>query len=515
MTKLYRFSLAARDEVIELSFANGLLEAEKAYFRGHLDIAQSLATQLIAFGPTNIEAVEILCQCHLQKQQYQQVINACNTALSNNQTSAKLYYFLSCGYRQLRFPEKALKALQQAIEVKPENLHWQVTLGIMFKEKGQLDSALKIFNNAINKAPEICDSYWYKSDIDATLTVEQERRLIDIVTKDAIDTVERKNQVFAAYALYKYFEGRQNYDQAFEFLSQGASLQRTLFNYQNATEINEHKSLEAIFDHKLLNANNLDVEKTNAQTAHQAIFICGLPRSGTTLIEQILSCHSEITGGDELFELTQATQEIINQVKPDKPFPYWAKDLPDASWLAIGNKYIELTKPIASTKYLTDKMPLNYKAIGLISKALPNAKIIYCARDPMDLLIAGFQQILGSGNQYSYDLDELSDMIIAHRQLMSHWVNCLPHNLLKIDYEALINAQRETTEKLLAFIGVDWQENCLAFHKNNRTVHTVSNTQIRQPLFTHSVNRWCRYQKQLMPYYEKFQQAGLYPKGDN
>ncbi|RYZ82878.1 MAG: sulfotransferase, partial [Moraxellaceae bacterium] len=227
------------------------------------------------------------------------------------------------------------------------------------------------------------------------------------------------------------------------------------------------------------------------------IFICGMPRSGTTLVEQIVASHGRVTGGEELSELSKAAASVLNLKSVDKPFPDWASDLQGEDWYLIGQEYMRRTQNFHRTEYFTDKMPLNYKALGVVHLALPSAKIINCMRNPLDTVIGCYKQLFGDGLRFTYDLDELIEIYISYRKVMDHWKSQFPEKILDVHYENLVLNQESETRRMLDFLELDWSNDCLNFHKNSRPVYSASSSQVRQPIFKTSISGWRNYESQL------------------
>jgi len=474
--------------------------------------AEYLAEQIITKAPKCTPAYHLLYKILSYQQKHSKLALYAKALISNNSDDALSHQTLANAYRFMRLPDKALAAMKCAVKLQPDNILWRNDLGIMYKESGELIVSQACFEQCINKQADFTPPYWHRSDITPEMPEQYVTRLQKIVEMRA-STQNKAQIVHAAYALFKHFEAKKQYHEAFDFLTLGASTQRQGFNYNHQAELDEHQAIANAFDLNFFETRSVEVgrvaQSQSDMHADSPIFICGLPRSGTTLTEQIISAHTLVTAGDELYELAQATQDVLQQIKPRQQFPFWSAELLPQHWQSIGERYLALTKHINTARYFTDKMPLNYKAIGLISQALPQAKIIYCHRPPMDLLLGAYKQILSTGNKYSYDLDELTDMIIAQHTLMQHWQAMLPNKIFTLSYSELINEQSNVTKALLDFLGLELQQTCIDFHNNPRTVHTVSNAQVRKPIFTSSVNAWQKYHKQLKPYAIKMQKAGL------
>ena len=470
----------------------------------------SLFKQLIEINQKEESLYALAMQACLIVKNYVELLAFTKKACESFPDVAMHHYGLAIASRHLHYQTESFNALQQAISLAPNNLAWQRLLAIMYKEQGKLETALCHFNDVIKHAPNDYQSYWYRADISASLSDQEKSQLIDacqleLTTRQTSHSVSDKktsntnkaNVSYAAFTLFKHFDNKHLHKEAFNYLSLANHLKRQTIPFDLKAELAEHLAIAKTFNHCFSHAS------PDNQLGENCIFICGLPRSGTTLVEQIISSHSQVNAGDEIYYLAQATERVLakeNARLTTKAFPQLLEQLSEENWQGIGNTYIELCSHLAGSKRLTDKMPLNYKAIGVIKKALPKAKIVYCQRNDNDLLWGCYKQMFGAGNGFTYHLDELSKMIKAQRQLMQHWQSIYPDQIFTLDYHALIESQAEVTKALLAYLELDWQDDCLSFYRNSRTVHTLSNVQIRKPLSDKHQNQWLHYQDYLAPY---------------
>ena len=228
------------------------------------------------------------------------------------------------------------------------------------------------------------------------------------------------------------------------------------------------------------------------------IFIVGMPRSGTSLVEQILAAHKDVQAGGELPYISSIIDELPVLIDSDKQWPACVRDLSFDDVDHIATKYIKNIEKIAKGgKYLTDKMPHNFYALGLIQILLPRAKIIHCRRQPLDTCISIYLQNFQQGHRYSENLFNLGAHYFQYQQLMQHWRENLSIDMLELDYEDMVKEPEKMIAKLLTHCDLEWDENCLHFNKQKRKVETASFDQVRQPIYTRSVNRWKNYEKYL------------------
>jgi len=224
------------------------------------------------------------------------------------------------------------------------------------------------------------------------------------------------------------------------------------------------------------------------------MFIFGMPRSGTTLVEQILASHSQVHGAGEINDLVDTVKELM------PTFPAGAEALPLEAWRALGERYVRrLVERNPNALRVTDKMPRNFYLAGLIATALPDARIIHCRRSPMDTCLSCYSLHFPYGQEFTYDLEVLGRYYGIYMQVMEHWRKALPARMLTLDYESLVADPETETRRLVSFCGLEWDDACLDFHKSKRSTATASAAQVREPIYRRSVERWRRFERELEP----------------
>lgn len=381
---------------------------------------------------------------------------------------------------------EALADIEKAVKLESGNAAVLNHLGILQKELGHTDEALSTFNRCIAIRPDLSEAYWNRSDLLTNPNEEQLTAMQRCLQKKGLTP---NQQARLHYALARAYEFLGDAEQQYRHIEQGAQCKRRSVTYDHQQEMQQMRSIPEYFTPEVL-------QQTVEAKAHGCtpIFISGLPRSGTTLVEQILSSHPDVVAGDELNALPLVTAQCLRTLRIDKPFPQWAPDLQPSDWQTIGRLYREHTRGLHQQRFFTDKNLQNYKAIGLIHLALPDAKIIYCRREPMDNLWGCYRQLFGDGLLFTYDQKELAETWRTAEITRQYWQQQLPDKLFVLDYEALVKNQEKETRRLLDFVGLDWHESCLRFYENPRAVKTVSAVQVRNPITTDRIGRWQRYE---------------------
>jgi hypothetical protein len=243
----------------------------------------------------------------------------------------------------------------------------------------------------------------------------------------------------------------------------------------------------------------------------EPVFVLGMPRTGTTLVERILASHTDVFAAGELNNFAMQLMTALRALSAEKKLT--RDELVEVSaqldFARLGESYLASSRPLTGhTAHFIDKMPLNFLYVGLIHLALPNAKIINLQRDPMDTCYAIYKQLFVDAYPFSYDLEELANYYVSYRQLMEHWNVVLPGVVHTVHYEALVADLEKESRRLLEYCGLDWQPRCLQFHENREASTTASSAQIRRPIYTSSVGKWRNYGAQLQPVAAILEQAG-------
>ena len=482
-------------DVTRTTLSTLLANAQLLQRRGNTSEACEQYVQIVRQHPDCIEAYQGLFPLLQQQRRFDDLLQhgvAAQHALTSPFLPAIIAQLISLRFMQRH--TEAIALIQQQLPQYPNQAYLYMQYGLLLKETGQLTLAKEQFDIALEIDPALYEAYWLRADVLDAPDEQHLQQILQQLAKPLTDSAKAQLH----YALARAFEKRQQYSHSFEHLQRGAAAKRKTLSYDSQSDAAEHQAIASFFP-TAEPITATDSSQRDALPKVIPIFICGLPRSGTTLVEQILASHPEITAGDELYEFAQATDDCLTTSQLEQRFPQWLSSSTPQQIQQIGRRYLELTNRLQGTAYFTDKMPLNYKAIGLIARALPQAKIIYCQRHPIDMLFSCYKQLFADGISFSYQLDELAESYIAHRQLIAHWQHILQHRMYTVTYEQLVQQQRIQSENLLSFVGTSWDEQCMHFYQSKRAVYTVSSTQVRQPMFSNSIGHWRHYEQQLQP----------------
>ncbi len=378
-------------------------------------------------------------------------------------------------------------------------------LATMQRYLGKVVQANANLNKAIELNPQDSEAYLLRANLQKqTLDNNHILQIQTLLTKKQSLPPLSKAQL--CYALAKEFEDIEQFQQSFHYLQQGASIRRRCINYDVKEDIATLKEIIKVFDNSCL------TQTVDGCDDSRAIFIVGLPRTGSTLVERILSSHTHINTAGELndfaIEMLRQCQNIQARSPQNKLETVALSSR--INFKALGQAYKERTHEYcAKGQYFIDKLPLNSLYIGLIHLALPNAKIIYVKRNPLDTCYAIYKQLFTQGYPFSYDLKELGEYFIAHYYLMAHWKKQLADKIYEMDYEQLVTNPANEIKKLLKFCKLDWQKSCELFYQNNNASTTASASQVRQPIYQSSLYKWRNYQQQLAPLQQQLLLAGI------
>jgi len=389
----------------------------------------------------------------------------------------------------------ALAHYRRALSLKPDLADAYNNMGNVLKELGQLHEAQNAYLQAIRLDPNIAGVYVNLADSKKFAPDDPHLEMMESLAAKS-EGLSKTDRLQLDFALGKAYGDLKDYRRSFTHLLSGNAAKRATIPYDEALIFALFDRIEATFTRELI------AKKSGAaDPSRLPIFVIGMPRSGTTLVEQIIASHPLVHGAGEL----QTFNDVILGVRgPDGNTLHYPDFVPalDASALRqIGTRYVtELRKLAPSGERVTDKMPSNYYFAGLIYLALPNAKIIHSVRNPVDTCISCFSKLFTAEQNHTYDLAELGRYYKRYERLMAHWHRVLPpQSILDVRYEDVVADLEGQARRIIAYCGLPWDERCLSFHETDRPVRTASATQVRQPIYKTAVGRWRVYEEQLGP----------------
>jgi tetratricopeptide (TPR) repeat protein len=394
----------------------------------------------------------------------------------------------------------SLTHYRRALTLKPDLADAYNNMGNALKELGQLDEAHNAFLQSLQLDPEITGVYVNLADSmkfaagDAHLAAMER-----LAAKN--EGLSKTDRMQLDFALSKAYADLKDYDRSFQHLSAGSAAKRKTIDYDESATVALFDRIEAIFTRETMTQ-----KSGGGDPSPMPIFVIGMPRSGTTLVEQIIASHPQVHGAGEL----QTFNDLILKVRGADgniiPYPDFLGAIAPAALAQLGAQYIAEVRRLAAkdgradVERITDKMPSNFYFAGLIHLALPNSKIIHTLRDPVDTCVSCFSKLFTGEQNHTYDLGELGRYYKRYERLMAHWRRVLPAGrILDVRYEEVVADLEGQARAIIAHCGLPWDDRCLSFHRTERAVRTASASQVRQPIYQSAIGRWRVYEKHLGP----------------
>jgi len=445
--------------------------------------------------PDFAQAYTGIARIHQERDNYAAAEAAAKKAIEIEPDKPGSLSVLATIYLDKGLPAQAQEYFDKALAIDPEWMAAYIGMGHMHMEGGDFDAAESNFKKVLELDPELYGPRYSLAQAKKVSKDDENFRILK--ERKDIESLPVNEAIAFHYAMGKCHDDVGEYETAFEYYLKGAEQKRATVSYDSDTTDAVVNSVIEALDENMLNQ-----YKGGGCDSDVPIFILGMPRSGTTLTEQIISSHPDVFGAGELRDL----KEVANQVQAGQQgqplrFPENMQNLDKAALLTAGENYVkglQLRDPEA--KHITDKMPGNYQMVGFIHLILPNAKIIHVNRSPMDTCVSCFSRLFRTNQYQSYDLYEQGLFYRSYHRIMDYWRTVLPAgSFYDLQYEELVKDTDGESRKLIAFCGLDWDDACLEFYNSKRSVKTASITQVRQPIYTSSMERWRRYEKFLDP----------------
>lgn len=487
---------------------------------GKIKDAEIAARKSLELNPDSIEARIDLADILFLAEQFAEAELLLEQAMEMEPDSARLYIKMANVHERTNRVEDALEAINKGIKISPEMPQLYMRQANIYMIDNQIEKSLEAINKAMELNPKAVQIYSTKSEILQSYGDMEEAKQMTLkglelndqfpalyftysklvkFTEDnpyfikLIDMVKNEvkfgygQQTSLNFALFKAYEDIGEHDKAFEHLQKANDLRRLTIVHNPEAQERVFNTIKETYNPSLTGS----LEGKGYQS-DKPVFIVGMPRSGTTLTEQIISSHPDVYGAGELTNLMQIDQTNTT--------------ISAENCKKFGKQYVdsveEIHPDIAKAKRVTDKMPGNFMKLGQILMTLPNAKIIHCKRNPIDTSLSCYKQLFARGQHWSYNLDELAEHYALYNDLMAFWRKQFPDRFLEINYEDTVNDIDTQARKLIDHVELDWNEACLTPHKSKRAILTASKGQVRKPIYKTSVEAWKRYEKQLTPFAE-------------
>jgi len=397
--------------------------------------------------------------------------------------------------------EAALNLFDRGVTAAPHERHFRAKRAMVLRYLGDFDLAEQDYDAILSNNP--ADGEALKARGELRLLQPGHSSITDLESALSRQP-DPEEQIALHFALAKAYSDRGEYITSWRHLSSGNNLQRARLTYQPDQD-------KAIFDRIIAAFPDIEARQHDT-TGESPIFIVGLPRTGTTLVDRILGSHSQVHSAGELAALSAAIGAAVNRIQSvnDLDWLDFATLLGKVEGAEVARDYLVESKSWRGQRpRFTDKQPTNFFYCGLILRAFPNARIVHLVRHPMAATYAIYKTRFRRTFPFSYDLTELADFIIGYRRLMAHWHRVLPGRILDVAYEDVVQSQEAQTRRLLDYCGLNFEPACLDFHKNPNATTTASAVQVRQPMYTSSLEEWRAFSTQLQPARSRFEAAGI------
>ena len=461
-----------------------------AFKSGNHDIAEAMFTRALKLDPTYSLVWANLGQVFSVTGQLDKAKKSFKNILNMEPNNALIWAEYGTVLTKLAKYKEGRDAYLKALEFKPDSPRVHLSLGHVFKTMGEIDNSIDAYRKTIIKNNLSGEAYWSLANLKTYSFSENEIKDMEKTLEGGMSDIERSQMYFA---LGKAYEAKKDFDNSFKNYYKGNEVKKSLTKYSSDDTTQNTKRILKFFNKE----NIVRLSKSSASDK-DPIFVLGMPRSGSTLIDQIISSHSKVDGTQELPNIIKIAAEL-NTAKQDS-YPEVLKKLNDLQLTKFGKDYISETKWARGVApFFIDKMPNNFIHIGLIKTILPNAKIIDTRRDAMDTCFSCFKQFFARGQLFTYSLEDLGNYYSDYIRAMNHWHSVYGKDIFTVHYDNVINETEETIRELLDYCDLSFEKECLEFYKSSRPVKTPSAEQVRQPIYKSGLNYWKNYEKHLNP----------------
>ena len=461
-----------------------------AFKSGNHDIAEAVLTKALKLDPTYSLVWANLAQVFSVTGQLDKAKKSFKNILNMDPKNGLIWAEYGTVLTKLANYREGRDAYLKALEFKPNSPRVHLSLGHVYKTMGEINASINSYKNTIIQNNLSGEAYWSLANLKTYSFSENEIKDMEKTLKGDMSDIERSQMHFA---LGKAYEVKKDFDRSFRNYYEGNKVKKGLIKYSSDDTSDNTKRILDFFSNE--NINNLSKSSTNNP---DPIFVLGMPRSGSTLVDQIISSHSKVDGTQELPNIIKIAAELNNHKQ--NSYPEVLKELDDLKISKLGKDYIsETTWARDNAPFFIDKMPNNFIHIGLIKTILPNAKIIDTRRDPMDTCFSCFKQFFARGQLFTYSMEDLGNYYADYIRAMNHWHKVYGKDIFTIHYDDVINKTEETIRELIDYCNLPFEQECLEFYKSSRPVKTPSAEQVRQPIYKSGLNYWKNYEKYLLP----------------
>jgi tetratricopeptide (TPR) repeat protein len=474
------------------------LLAEIGLRLGVLDDAEFLLESALKLEPDNPRVHIDYIQVLRKRQKFALALEQAQQLLAKDPRNLQFQSLFAIECMQTGDYDTALEVFDKILGQLPTDPVTHTSKGHAYKTLGRYEDAVDAYHRAIGNAPNHGEAYYSLANLKVYSFADSE---ISQMQKQETDSnLSHMDRVYLQFALGKAHEDRSEFETAFRYYASGNALKKSLGTYDASTMSEDLEAQREVCTRELF-----DRRKGTGHDAPDPVFIVGLPRAGSTLLEQILSSHSQVDGTLELPNILSLSQRLRRRGRQgdNSPYPQVLSELSDEELESFGREYIEDTRiHRQDAPYFIDKMPNNFRHIGLIHLILPNAKIIDARRHPMACCFSGYKQLFAEGQEFTYDLSDMGRYYRDYVGLMKHWDDVLPGRVLRVHYEDVVADLEDQVRRILDHCGLPFEEACIDFHKTERSVRTPSSEQVRQPIYQSGLEQWRNFEPWLPPLQE-------------
>jgi tetratricopeptide (TPR) repeat protein len=453
--------------------------------------ARKMLERAVELNPGFIPAWNDLANLHMKQDRYEEALEASRRALKIDRKMVHSWVVHGNILARAQRNGESLEAYGGALEISPRSAGALAGMGHVLKTIGRQEESIEAYRKCIRSHPAFGEAWWSLANLKTFRFDDDEVEVMKMMVADGDLADEPKVNFFLA--LGKHYDSEKNFDRAFDYYRRGNDLRRGHEIYDPVQTQVVHDRVIEVFSREFL-----EEREGWGDPDPAPILVVGLPRSGSTLIEQILASHSMVEGTMELPDLSRLTVELSRRSPGRTEYPEAVRNLDEEIVRSLGQAYIKSTMRYRTNKaYFIDKMPNNFSMIGFLHLILPNAKVIDARRHPLDSCLGSYKQLFFKGQSFTYEQFELGHYYLQYRRVMDHWSSLLPGKVLEVNYEDMVNHQEAQTRRMLEYCGLPWEDQCLRFYETERAINTASSEQVRQPIYKGAINFWRNYESHL------------------
>ncbi|WP_411817458.1 sulfotransferase [Hyphococcus sp. DH-69] len=460
---------------------------------GVLDEADFLLESAIEFEPENIQLRLDYIQLLRKRQKFEAALAQARSLYDRDKNNPVFISQYAIENLQTGNIEEAIDLFDRVLEVLPNDPATLTSRGHALKTWGQQEKAISSYRLAYRAKPDHGDAFYGLANLKTYSFTDEEIALMQ--DAEASDQTAFRDRIHLYFALGKAFEDRKEYEASFSYYARGNELKRINSTYSADTMAEELENQKKVCTTALFSK-----FEDAGHSAPDPIFIVGLPRAGSTLLEQILASHSQVDGTLELPNILSLSQSLRGRNHNSGTYPEILGELTPERLKEMGEEYIEGTRiHRQNAPYFVDKMPNNFRHIGLIHLILPNAKIIDARREPMACCFSGFKQLFAEGQEFTYGLEQIGQYYRGYVELMRHWDSVLPGKILRVHHEDVVDDLEGQVRRILDYCDLPFEQNCLEYYATERSVRTASSEQVRRPIQRSGLAQWKNFEPYLGP----------------